>query len=149
MRRASEMAHVAGITTLGPRNMGAVGRKDWEAARAWGVHLASLRQVRQAGAVASLQHIPDGQRVYVTLDIDGFDPSIAPGTGTISHGGFTYYEVRDLLKDLARRTEIVGFDLVEVSPPYDPSGVTSLLAARIGLDFIGAIFRARRQRAGA
>ena len=46
MRRASEMPHVKGITTLGPRNMGAVGRKDWEAARAYGTHLASLRQVR-------------------------------------------------------------------------------------------------------
>ena len=48
MRRASEMAHVKGITTLGPRNMGAVGRKDWEAARAYGTHLASLRQVRDS-----------------------------------------------------------------------------------------------------
>jgi agmatinase len=148
MRRASEMSHVRGITTLGPRNMGAVGRKEWEAARAYGVRLASLRQVREAGAVASLKHIPDGERVYVTLDIDGFDPSIAPGTGTISHGGFTYYEVRDILKELARRTEVVGFDLVEVAPDYDPAGITSLLAARIGLDFVGAIFRARRQRAG-
>jgi agmatinase len=148
MRRASEMAHVKGITTLGPRNMGAVGRKDWEAARAYGTHLASLRQVRDAGAAASLRHIPDGERVYVSLDIDAFDPSIAPGTGTISHGGFTYYEVRDLLKELARRTHIVGVDLVEVSPPYDPSGITALLAARIGLDFIGAIFRTRRERAG-
>lgn len=148
MRRASEMPHVKAITTLGPRNMGAVSRKDWEAARAYGTHLASLRQVREAGAVASLSHIPDGERVYVSLDIDAFDPSIAPGTGTISHGGFTYYEVRDILKELARRTEIVGADLVEVSPPYDPAGITALLAARIGLDFIGAIFRARRQRAG-
>jgi agmatinase len=128
--------------------MGAVGRQDWEAARAYGMHLASLRQVREAGAAASLRHIPDGERVYVSLDIDAFDPSIAPGTGTISHGGFTYYEVRDILKELAQRTEIVGADLVEVSPPYDPTGITALLAARIGLDFIGAIFRARRQRAG-
>jgi agmatinase len=112
------------------------------------MHLASLRQVREAGAAASLRHIPDGKRVYVSLDIDAFDPSIAPGTGTISHGGFTYYEVRDILKELAQRTEIVGADLVEVSPPYDPTGITALLAARIGLDFIGAIFRARRQRAG-
>jgi agmatinase len=89
MRGASEMPHVKGITTLGPRNMGAVGHKDWEVARAHGTHLASLR------------HIPDGERVYLPLDINAFDPSIAPGTGTISHGGFTYYEVRDILKELA------------------------------------------------
>ncbi len=145
MRRASEMPHVTGITTLGPRNMGAIGQRDWEKAQEYGVHIASTRKVRAAGAVNSLRHIPDGQRVYVSLDIDAFDPSIAPGTGTISHGGFTYYEVRDLLKEIARRFQVVGADLVEVSPPYDPTGITALLAARISLDFIGAIFHTRRQ----
>lgn len=146
MRRSSEMSHVKGITTLGAHNMAAVSRKDWEAARAYGSHVSSLRKVRAAGPVASLVHIPDGERVYVSIDIDSFDPSIAPGTATISHGGFTYYEVRDLLKELARRTEVVGVDFVEVSPPYDPSGITSLLAARISLDFIGAIFHERAKR---
>ena len=143
MRRASEMSHVKGITTLGVRNMGAVGRSDWEAAKAYGVHASPLRKVRAEGAIASLRHIPDGERVYVSLDIDSFDPSIAPGTGTISHGGFSYYEVRDLLKEAAKRFEIVGADLVEVSPPYDPSQITAFLAARISLDFIGAIFHTR------
>jgi agmatinase len=146
LRRASEMAHVSGITTLGPHNLGAVSRKDWEAANEYGVHSSSLRRVREAGAVASLAHIPDGQRVYVTIDIDSFDPSIAPGTATISHGGFTYYEMKDILRELAKRTEIVGVDLVEVSPPYDPSGITALLAARTSLDFIGSIFHERRKR---
>jgi agmatinase len=149
MRRASEMAHVKGITTLGPHNMAAVSRRDFEAARAYGTHVSSLRKVRAEGAEASLRHIPDGERVYVSIDIDAFDPSIAPGTATISHGGFTYYEARDILKEIARRLDVVGVDFVEVSPPYDPSGITSLLAARISLDFIGAIFhqRAKQRRA--
>jgi agmatinase len=146
MRRASEMAHVKGITTLGAHNMAAVSRKDWEASRAYGAHVSSLRKVRAEGAEASLKHIADGERVYVSIDIDSFDPSIAPGTATISHGGFSYYEGRDILKEAARRFEIVGVDFVEVSPPYDPSGITSLLAARISLDFIGAIFHQRAQR---
>jgi agmatinase len=143
MRRASEMAHVKGITTLGPHNMAAVSRKDWEASRRYGVHVASLRKVRAEGAAVSLKHIPEGERVYVSIDIDSFDPSIAPGTATISHGGFTYYEGRDILKEVAKRFEVVGVDFVEVSPPYDPSGITALLAARISLDFIGAIFHER------
>lgn len=92
MRRASEMSQVKGITTLGPHNMAAVSRKDWEASKAYGTHVVPLRKVRAQGAVASLAHIPDGERVYVSIDIDSFDPSIAPGTATISHGGFTYYE---------------------------------------------------------
>jgi agmatinase len=146
MRRASEMAHVKGITTLGVRNMGAVSRKDWEASKAYGAHVSSLRKVRAEGAVASLKHIPDGERVYVSIDIDGFDPSIAPGTATISHGGFTYYEGRELLKEAAKRFDIVGVDLVEVSPSYDPAAITAFLAARVSLDFIGAIFHERAKR---
>ena len=146
MRRASEMAHVTGITTLAPHNMASVSRKDWEAARAYGTHVVPLRKLRGQGAAASLAHIGDGERVYVSIDIDAFDPSIAPGTATISHGGLTYYEGRDILKEVARRFEVVGADFVEVSPPYDPSGITSLLAARLSLDFIGAIFHERAKR---
>lgn len=148
MRRASEMAHVKGITTLGPHNMASVSRKDYEAAKAYGTHVVSLRKFRSIGAAAALSHIPDGERVYVSIDIDSFDPSIAPGTATISHGGFTYYEAKDILQEIAWRFEVVGVDFVEVSPPYDPSGTTSLLAARISLDFIGSIFHERAKRRG-
>src|ERR1700745_123783 len=146
MRRASEMAHVKGITTLGPHNMASVSKKDYEAAKAYGTHVVPLRKFRAIGATAALAHIPDGERVYVSIDIDSFDPSIAPGTATISPGGFTYYEAKDLLREVARRFEVVGVDFVEVSPPYDPSGVTSLLAARTSLDFIGSIFHERAKR---
>jgi agmatinase len=148
MRRASEMAHVKGITTLGPHNMASVSKKDYEAAKAYGTHVVSLRKFRSIGAAAALSHIPDGERVYVSIDIDSFDPSIAPGTATISHGGFTYYEAKDLLQEIAWRFEVVGADFVEVSPPYDPSGITSLLAARVSLDFIGSIFHERAKRRG-
>jgi agmatinase len=146
MRRASEMAHVKGITTLGPHNMASVSKKDFEAAKAYGTHVVPLRKFRSVGAKAALSHIPDGEHVYVSIDIDSFDPSIAPGTATISHGGFTYYEAKDLLREVARRFEVVGVDFVEVSPPYDPSEITALLAARTSLDFIGSIFHERAIR---
>jgi agmatinase len=134
------MAHVKGITTLGARNMASVSRKDWEAAKAYGTHVASLRQVRAAGAAAALAHVPTGERVYVSIDIDAFDPSIAPGTGTPSHGGFYYYEVLELLAGLAARGSIVGVDLVETAPDYDHSGSTAILAAQLLLNLIGRIF---------
>jgi agmatinase len=137
---------VKGITTLGPHNMAAVSRKDWEAAKAYGTHVVPLRRLRAQGVAASLAHIPDGERVYVSIDIDSFDPSIAPGTATISHGGFSYYEGKDILREVAKRFEVVGADFVEVSPPYDPSGITALLAARTILDFIGSIFHERAKR---
>jgi len=85
-----------------------------------------------------IERIPAGRRYYVTLDIDGFDPSIAPGTGTPSRG-FTYYEVLELLDGLARRGPIVGVNLVEVAREYDPAGTTAILAAQILLNLMGRI----------
>src|SRR5882757_23222 len=146
MRRASEMPHVKGITTLGPHNMAAESRKDWKATTAHGTHVVSLRKLRAQGVAASLAHIPYGERVYVSINMDRFDPSIARGTATISHGGFSYYEGKDILREVARRFEVVGTDFVEVSPPYDLSGITALLAARTSLDFIGSIFHERAKR---
>ena len=87
--------------------------------------------------------VPEGARYYVTIDIDAFDPSIAPGTGTPSHGGFLYYEVLEFLDGLTKRGTIVGVDLVEVAPDYDRSGSTSILAAQILMNLIGRILHNR------
>ena len=87
--------------------------------------------------------IPGDKDIYVTIDIDGFDPSIAPGTGTPSHGGFLYYEVLELLKGVAERGRVVGMDLVEVAPAYDPTGITAFLAAQLLLNFLGFVFHRR------
>jgi agmatinase len=100
--------------------------------------------VRRLGTEAVLARIPRGARLYVTIDIDGFCPSIAPGTGTPSHGGFLYYEVLELLQGASRAHEIVGIDLVEVAPDYDATGSTAILAAQLLLNFLGFIFDARR-----
>lgn len=146
LRRVSEMAYVKGITTLAPRNMGAVSRTDYEAAKSYGTHIVPMRRLRMQGAEASLAHLPDGERVYVSIDVDAFDPSIAPGTGTLSHGGLTYFEGKDLLREIARRFDVVGVDFVELSPPYDPAEITASLIARLSLDFIGYIFHERAKR---
>ena len=79
----------------------------------------------------------------MTIDIDGFDPSIAPGTGTPSHGGFLYYEVLELLDGLCQRGNIVGLDLVEVAPDYDHTGTTAILAAQILMNTIGRMLHHR------
>ena len=83
--------------------------------------------------------IPKGKRFYVTIDIDAFDPSIASGTGTPSHGGFLYYEILEFLDNLTKYGKIIGVDLVEVTPVYDSSGSTSTLAAQLLLNLIGRI----------
>lgn len=146
MRRAAEQAHVTGLTQVGIRSVSSTAREGYEDARAMGSDIISVRQARNMGASGVIGHIPTGARLYVTIDIDAFCPSIAPGTGTPSHGGFLYYEVLEMLQMAAKRHEVVGIDLVEVAPDYDPSGSTSILAAQLLLNFLGFIFHARAQR---
>ncbi len=143
MRRAAEKSYVSGLTQLGIRNVSSTTREGYEAARSLGADILSVRQVRKLGLAGVLARIPKGARLYVTIDIDGFCPSIAPGTGTPSHGGFLYYEVLEILQGVARAHDIVGIDLVEVAPDYDHSGSTAILAAQVLLNFLGFIFRAR------
>lgn len=144
MRRAAEKSYVTGLTQLGIRNVSSTSREGYEDARAMGSDILSVRQARTLGTEALLRRIPEGERVYLTIDIDAFDPSIAPGTGTPSHGGFLYYEVLELLDGIARRNEVVGIDLVEVAPDYDPTGSTSILAAQVLMNLIGRVAHHRQ-----
>ena len=143
MRRASEKPHVTGMSQIGIRNVSSTAREGYEDARAFGSDILSVRQFRAMGVEKVLKRIPAKTRYYVTIDIDGFDPSIAPGTGTPSHGGFLYYEVLELMDGLARRGDIVGLDLVEVAPDYDPTGCTPTLAAQLLLNIIGRMLHHR------
>ncbi|RKF16399.1 agmatinase [Roseovarius spongiae] len=144
MRRAAEKDYVTGLSQLGIRNVSSTAKDGYDAAREMGADILSVRQFRKAGVEGVLSRIPEGARYYVTLDIDGFDPSIAPGTGTPSHGGFLYYEILELLDGLAKRGDIVGMDLVEVAPDYDHTGTTAILAAQVLMNTIGRIMHNRK-----
>jgi agmatinase len=140
MRRAIEKPWVSGMTQLGIRNVSSTAKEGYDDARKRGSDILSVRQVRQLGVDAVLERIPKGARYYVTIDIDAFCPSIAPGTGTPSHGGFLYYDVIEILQGLAQRGQVAGIDLVEVAPAYDPTDSTQILAAQVLFNFIGFIF---------
>ncbi|HEY9039352.1 MAG TPA: agmatinase [Roseovarius sp.] len=144
MRRAAEKPYVTGLTQVGIRNVSSTAKDGYDAARAMGSDIISVRQARNLGPEALAKRIPKGARVYVTIDIDGFCPSIAPGTGTPSHGGFLYYEILELLQNVAQAHDIAGIDLVEVAPAYDPTDGTSILAAQILLNLLGFIMHARQ-----
>jgi agmatinase len=75
---------------------------------------------------------------FLTFDIDFVDPSFAPGTGTLEVGGFTSFETLELVRSLTE-FHFIGFDLVEVLPPYDPTQITSLLAATLVHEFASLI----------
>ena len=139
MRRAAEKPYVTGLSQIGIRNVSSTARDGYEDARRMGSDIQSVRQFRALGPEGMLARIPAGERYYVTIDIDGFDPSIAAGTGTPSHGGFLYYEILEFLDGLTKRGDVIGVDLVEVAPDYDLSGSTTTLAAQLLLNFIGRI----------
>ncbi|MEM6941045.1 MAG: agmatinase [Pseudomonadota bacterium] len=109
------------------------GADDFREAVGWGFQqfLAQEFWGRSMAALgAEIRRDIGAQPVYVTFDIDSLDPAYAPGTGTPEIGGLTTPQALELIRAL-RGLRIVGVDLVEVSPPYDPSGNTALTGANI------------------
>jgi guanidinobutyrase len=73
--------------------------------------------------------------VYLSFDIDGLDPAYAPGTGTPEIGGLTVHQGLEIIRGL-RGLNLVGADVVEVSPPYDTTGTTALVAANLAYEML-------------
>ena len=146
MRRASEKGYVSGMTQIGIRNVSSTAKEGYADAREKGSKIFSVRHVRQMGLNKILDEIPKGKRYYITIDIDAFDPSIASGTGTPSHGGFYYYEVLELIDGIIKQGSVVGLDLVEVAPDYDVTNSTSTLAAQLLMNTIGRILHHKNKK---
>ena len=139
MRRAAEKSYVSGLTQIGIRNVSSTAKEGYEDAKKMGSNIISVRQFRELGVTKIINQIPNNIPYYVTIDIDAFDPSIASGTGTPSHGGFLYYEILELIDLIAQKGKIIGMDLVEVAPDYDITTSTTTLAAQLLLNSIGRI----------
>ena len=144
MRRASEKGYVSGMTQIGIRNVSSTAKEGYVDAREKGSKIFSVRHVRQMGLNKILDEIPKGKRYYISVDIDAFDPSIASGAGTPSHGGFYYYEVLELIDGIIKQGSVVGLDLVEVAPDYDTTNSTSTLAAQLLMNTIGRILHFKK-----
>ena len=145
MRRASEKSYVSGMTQIGIRNVSSTSKEGYIDARAKGSKIFSVRHLREMGIDKILEQIPKDKRYYITIDIDAFDPSIASGTGTPSHGGFNYYEILELLDGIIKQGKVVGLDLVEVAPDYDLTNSTATLAAQLLMNTIGRILHNKKK----
>ena len=145
MRRASEKSYVSGMTQIGIRNVSSTAKEGYIDARAKGSKIFSVRHLREMGIDKILEQIPKDKRYYITIDIDAFDPSIASGTGTPSHGGFNYYEILELLDGIIKQGKVVGLDLVEVAPDYDLTNSTAILAAQLLMNTIGRILHNKKK----
>lgn len=80
-----------------------------------------------------------GKPVYFTLDLDVLDPSVFPGTGTPEPGGVTFNQLRDAVELVCSSLNIVGCDVNELSPPYDPSGISAAAACKIVREMLLAL----------
>jgi agmatinase len=138
-RHIRRMANVASITQVGIRSIrgSEVMLADSLADGNRVVTMEELRDVTIAGLVAAL---PENARVYVSIDIDALDLPLVPGCVSAEPGGLRYEELRAALFALAERTDVIGFDLVEVNPTLDVgTGVTSYLAAHTIVEFLSRI----------
>lgn len=114
-----------------------------------GVAQLDAPAVHRLGTAAALQRVLEivgRQPVYVTFDIDCLDPAFAPGTGTPVAGGLTSAQALELVRGLLPLA-IVGMDVVEVAPAYDPGQITALAAAHVALDLLCVLAAQRRQGA--
>jgi len=128
LRRANEVARV---TQVGLRS---AAFEDHEFIRGEGLSFYSPRALRAAGASAVIDKLTDD--VYVTIDLDNFDPSEMAAVGTPEPGGLHWDEVSDLLAELTRKKRVVGFDVTELSPSLGPRSCAQL-AAKLAYRLIG------------
>lgn len=111
---------------------------NYDYARGMGVRIIFIEELVARGVedvMAEARAIVGNEPTYVTFDIDGIDPSQAPGTGTPEIGGFSTREAQQMVR-LLDGLDIIGADLVEVAPPFDPSGLTALTGATIMFELL-------------
>jgi agmatinase len=96
-----------------------------------------------AGAAKKIAERLDGQQVHVSFDIDALDPAFAPGTEIPSAGGLSTRQALDLLRMATSRSRLVGFDVVEVSPPFDSGDITTFAALKLIFEVWGMVKAAR------
>ncbi|TWG94235.1 agmatinase [Mesorhizobium sp. J18] len=142
LRRSKELPFVRNMTHIGIRDV-RTREEDWNDLHKRGASVITRKMIRD-NLEAALARIPEMSNVYVTIDIDGMDPSIAPGTGSPCSDGLLYHELKAILQDVTKKGRVVGLDLVEINPLVDLEGQTSLMASTFMLEFLGAIFKARR-----
>jgi guanidinopropionase len=106
-------------------------RNDNEWALAQGIRIVTIEEYFDLGVdrvVAEARRVVGDGPTYVSFDVDGLDPVFAPGTGTPEVGGYSTHEAQRMLRGL-RGLDLVGADVVEVSPPFDQTGNTALVGA--------------------
>ncbi len=139
-RRAHELPFVERILSFGIRGIKSTD-VDLRESREAGNLVFSNYDVFEQGIEALVEQCPeDLGNYYLSIDIDGLDPSIAPGTESPEAEGLTFTHVKQLARQLARRGRLVGVDLVEVNPYLDPAELTQHMAAQLLIEVLATRF---------
>ncbi|MDR0335083.1 MAG: agmatinase [Methanomassiliicoccaceae archaeon] len=126
MRRCSDIVGIDNVFVLGVRSIA-----EEELDRDDVIPHISSYDIMEKGMQRAIKKALDSvknEKIYLTIDIDGIDPAFAPGTGTQEPFGLLPVDVKRLMNAIGGR--LVGMDVVEISPPYDHGGITSVLGAR-------------------
>ena len=110
----------------------------WKFSEDSGMRVVSIEEFYDSGwraVMAEARKVVGEGPTYISFDVDGLDPVYAPGTGTPEVGGFTTHETQQMIRSL-RGLQLFGGDLVEVAPPFDPSGTTALVGASIMFEIL-------------
>jgi len=148
-RRAVEenLIHGPSVAQIGLRATGYTA-EDFDWPRAQGFRVVQAEECWHKSLTPLMEEVRGqiGERAtYISFDVDGLDPPFAPGTGSPEIGGLTTIQALEIIRG-CRGLDVVGCDLVEVSPPYDPSGNTALVAANLLFEMLcvlpGVVYRA-------
>jgi agmatinase len=130
-RRMSEMPPVRSVTQIGLRGIGSSRTSEFEDARAAGHRLITAAEVHERGHRWLCDQLPLGGDVFVSIDVDGLDPSVAPASGWPQPGGLSFRHVAGIIAELSRTGRIIGGDVVELLPGRDVNGLTALTVTRL------------------
>jgi agmatinase len=142
IRRVSEMPWVGTIVQVGLRGVGSARSHEVREATEAGNVIVTAEDVHDRGVEPVLELVTPHAPWYVTIDVDGLDPSIAPGTGYPVPGGITYRQAVALIRGIAGRGLLAGMDVTEIHPAIDLRGLTALTVLRLLTIAMGISVRA-------
>lgn len=143
MRRAAEMDHIERIVQVGLRGVGSARSSDVTDAKAAGNLLVTARDLHDRGVPWLVEQLPQGASVFISLDLDGLDPSVAPAVSGVSPGGLSYDEASDLVGGVAHRCKVVGAAFTELVPTLDVNGISALVVVRLVMRLLAGLDRHR------
>ena len=131
MRRASEMAHISGIHQVGIRSYGSATAQDLKDAKDWGAKIYLAKDIHEKGIELFLNELPEAGKFFITLDVDGLDPSIVPGTVALSPGGLDWMQVVACFEGISKKGQIIGLNVVELAPKNDINQISMIVVGRL------------------